>query len=263
MGQGLEVVARGTSGQRGGGSMRSEIETYLGTVVDSTAKKISINVGLPQLDVAKELNRMHTEGVVEREKRAGGGNEYAYWLVRGKQAAPAAAENVPMAVGIVEQTVDQDAKVIKPTQIEAQSTMARLAAEMISSDVLDLLKILDLPSSLTIAIEVARERAQAAQEGRDKQKGLISEIESLKDVNARLKANNADLEKRIDALSGDVRPLGSVFVTMGREAKPKRHTTIEKAQRRASALIRSERESEVLVLEPIGRMVRGSEWRAR
>lgn len=243
--------------------MRSEIETYLGTVVDSTAKKISINVGLPQLDVAKELNRMHTEGVVEREKRAGGGNEYAYWLVRGERAVPVAAENVPTTVGIVEQAVDPNTKVIGPAEMEAQSTMARLAAEMISSDVLDLLKILDLPSSLTVAIEVARERAQAAKEGRDKQKGLISEIESLRDVNARLKANNADLEKRIDSLSGDVRLPGSMFVTMGRAAKPMRHATIEKAQRRASALIRSERESEVLVLEPIGRMVRGSEWRDR
>ncbi|MEI1327195.1 hypothetical protein V8G45_27560 [Klebsiella pneumoniae] len=241
--------------------MRTDIETYLGTVTASTAKKISTNVGLDQLSVAKELNRMHADGVVEREKR--NGNEYAYWLVRGKQAAPAAAENVPMAVAIVERSVDPETKVIGTAEREAQSTMARLASEMISSEVLELLSILDLPSTLTIAIEVARERAQTAKEGRAKHQRLLAEVESLNEVNARLKANNSDLEKRIDSLSGDVRPLGSMFVTIGREAKPMRHATIEKAQRRASTLIRSERESEVLVLEPIGRMVRGSEWRTR
>ena len=81
-------------------------------------------------------------------------------------------------------------------------------------------------------------------------------------MNARLRANNADLEKRIDALSGDVRPLGSVFVTIGREAKPMRHATIEKAQKRGRALVSGNREAEVLVLQPVGRIVRGAEWKA-
>jgi len=93
--------------------MRSDIETYLGTVVDSTAKKISTNVGLDQLDVAKELNRMHADGVVEREKR--NGNEYAYWLTRGEKAEPAAAENVPTAVAIVERSANPEMKVVEPS----------------------------------------------------------------------------------------------------------------------------------------------------
>jgi hypothetical protein len=52
-----------------------------------------------------------------------------------------------------------------------------------------------------------------------------------------------------------------VFVTLGRNSAPKRHSTLEKAQRRANVLVRCEKESEVLVLEPIGRVVRGAEWR--
>ncbi|MBR8362139.1 1-pyrroline-5-carboxylate dehydrogenase [Burkholderia sp. AU19243] len=207
--------------------MRSDIETYLGKVVDSTAKKIAANVGLDQLDVAKELNRMHADGVVEREKR--NGNEYAYWLTRGEKVPPAAAENVPTAVAIVERSVDPETKAIEPADATEKP----------------------YKTSFSVAIEAPLLEA------------LRAEIESLKEMNERLKANNADLEKRIDSLSGDVRLPGSMFVTMGRATKPMRHATIEKAQRRASALIRSERESEVLVLEPIGRMVRGSEWRDR
>ncbi|CAM2167898.1 1-pyrroline-5-carboxylate dehydrogenase [Burkholderia latens] len=207
--------------------MRSDIETYLGTVVDSTAKKISTNVGLDQLSVAKELNRMHADGVVEREKR--NGNEYAYWLTRGEKVAPAVAGNVPTALVIVERSVDPNCKMIKQMDV-AEGSDKTAFVYTVEAPVLEALR---------------------------------AEIESLKEMNERLKANNADLERRIDSLSGDVRLPGSMFVTMGRAAKPMRHATIEKAQRRASALIRSERESEVLVLEPIGRMVRGSEWRDR
>jgi hypothetical protein len=54
-----------------------------------------------------------------------------------------------------------------------------------------------------------------------------------------------------------------VYVTVGKYAKPKRHADLPRAQRRAAALVRNEKESEVLVLAPVGRMVRGSEWRSQ
>ncbi|MBR8141181.1 1-pyrroline-5-carboxylate dehydrogenase [Burkholderia vietnamiensis] len=259
--------------------MRSDIETYLGKVVDSTAKKIAANVGLDQLDVAKELNRMHADGVVEREKR--NGNEYAYWLTRGEKVAPSAAENVPTAVAIVERSVDPETKVMEPPAHgpSAQEIIDVTRRLLMTSDrdaILDHLAALQRAlaayesagnpfyiepdahaiTSLNMTFKLLADTAAA----RD---ALREENNELKTVNARLRANNSDLERRIDSLSGDVRLPGSMFVTMGRAAKPMRHATIEKAQRRASALIRSERESEVLVLEPVGRMVRGSEWRDR
>lgn len=47
---------------------------------------------------------------------------------------------------------------------------------------------------------------------------------------------------------------------IGRNCKPQRHDSLEKAQKRGRALVRGEKESEVLVLEPVGRIVRGTEW---
>lgn len=55
--------------------MREEIEKYLAVTSEATAKAVATGTGLPQLDVTKELNRMLGDGLVEREKRAGGGNE--------------------------------------------------------------------------------------------------------------------------------------------------------------------------------------------
>lgn len=250
--------------------MRDLIEKYLSTVVNSTAKKISLNIGMPQLDVAHALNKMHADGLVEREKRPGGGNEYTYWLSTA-QSEPAyqcnpdpapsvAAPAAPAAMISESQPVSSPllAAAEKAREVGTDSAMTAL-----SERVRTLLEILDLPPTMTLAIEVARERAEAAKDGRTKHAALVAEISSLKDLNERLKANNAQLEQRIDLLSGDVRPVGSVFVTIGRDAKPMRHATIEKAQKRGRSLVSGNRETEVLVLEPIGRIVRGAEWRPR
>ncbi|NTZ82240.1 1-pyrroline-5-carboxylate dehydrogenase [Burkholderia metallica] len=250
--------------------MRDLIEKYLSTVVNSTAKKISLNIGMPQLDVAHALNKMHADGLVEREKRPGGGNEYTYWLSTGKsepavQGKPDPAVN-DAAAGGAAPAVGESRPASIPTLApgeKVREVVPDSALAALSERVRSLLEILDLPPTMTIAIEVARERAAAAANRKDELAALRNEIAALKDLNERLKANNAQLEQRIDSLSGDVRPVGSVFVTIGRDAKPMRHATIEKAQKRGRSLVSGNRETEVLVLEPIGRIVRGAEWRPR
>ncbi|WP_254218069.1 hypothetical protein [Burkholderia multivorans] len=51
-----------------------------------------------------------------------------------------------------------------------------------------------------------------------------------------------------------------LFVTVGRYSKPQRHDSLEKAQKRCRALVRGEKESEVPVREPVGRIVGGTHW---
>ncbi|WP_322073368.1 1-pyrroline-5-carboxylate dehydrogenase [Burkholderia cepacia] len=180
--------------------------------------------------MTKELNRMLGEAIVEREKRAGGGNEYVYWLARAAQPAKPAAptSDTPpdvtapalVSVGLVDDSVDPNARVIDASQIIEclRATVERLTAE--------------------------RDASQLKADT--------------------WRANAAALEARIDELTlGPVGARAPLFVTVGRYCKPKRHTSLEKAQRRGSALVRSEKESEVLVLEPVGRIVRGTQWMAR
>ncbi|WP_321810114.1 1-pyrroline-5-carboxylate dehydrogenase [Burkholderia sp. BCC1985] len=250
--------------------MREPIEKYLSTVVNSTAKKISLSIGMPQLDVAHALNKMHADGLVEREKRPGGGNEYTYWLSTAKAEPAVQCNPDPVVVVItpsapattVSESQPASLPILAPGE-KVREPAADGAMAALSERVRTLLEILELPPTMTLAIEVARERAAAAVDRKDQLAVLRDELASLKDMNERLKANNAQLEQRIDSLSGDVRAVGSVFVTIGRDAKPMRHATIEKAQKRGRSLVSGNRETEVLVLEPIGRIVRGAEWRPR
>lgn len=76
--------------------MTEEIERFLGNATEATAKAIAAGLGMPHFDVLKAINKMHGSGLVEREKRAGGGNEYVYWLARGTRPA-VTVSNAPAA----------------------------------------------------------------------------------------------------------------------------------------------------------------------
>ncbi|WP_241301081.1 1-pyrroline-5-carboxylate dehydrogenase [Burkholderia cenocepacia] len=167
------------------------------------------------------------EAIVEREKRASCGNEYVYWLARAAQPATPAGDVPPAAVapqlvsvGLVDDSVDPNARVIDAARI-----IADLRADVVR---------------LTAERDAAQLKADT------------------------WRANAAALEARIDELTlGPVGARAPLFVTVGRYCKPRRHASLEKAQRRGSALVRSEKESEVLVLEPVGRIVRGTQWMPR
>jgi DNA-binding Lrp family transcriptional regulator len=245
--------------------MREQIEEYLRTVAHSTAKTIAERIGLPQLDVAHELNRMARDGVVEREKRKG--SEYVYWLAR----VDVTSAQVPASAAQSQQIVNA-AVAMPPVREEVTSAdEPRDELKHLSERFQELLAVLGLPPTITQAIAAAREMKAIALRTAADRDILKEENERLRDSNGaldvavtRLRENNAALERRIDELTlGKPGESGPVFVTIGRHAKPMRHTSIEKAQRRAGSLIRSEKESEVLVCEPIGRMVRGSEWVGR
>lgn len=260
--------------------MKSDIEKLLGVVTESTAKTISLKLGLPQDEVAKELHRLHAQGFVEREKRKGGGNEYTYWLARASAPNGATTGNAPedlvtesmspfpqsVPCADVSDIDPLEQKILslatkkpdeKPVATETEQAFGKMAGQM-----RELLDTLGLPPRITDAISAARTMLEIATATSIERDELRAEVESQRTANARLKQNNAELERRIDELT--LGPIGSkspLFVTVGRYAKPMRHDSLEKAQKRGKALVRGEKESEVLVLEPIGRIVRGTEWR--
>lgn len=263
--------------------MRSDIETLLDVVKESTAKTMSIKLGLPQEEVAKELHRMHADGVVEREKRKGGGNEYVYWLARanvpastalsvaercgGTQSpteAPADAQGDDELLERLDAAIEEaSAKQEKPEADQAEESI-NASFEKLCGQVRELLDVLGLPATMKEAIAAARTMVDIARATATERDELKAENESNKLSAARWKLNCAQLEKRIDELT--IGPIGTkapLFVTVGRYSKPQRHDSLEKAQKRGNALVRAEKESEVLVLEPVGRIIRGTEWRPR
>lgn len=160
--------------------MRDDIIKYLGTVMQSTAKTISQRVGMDQLDVARELNHMHADGVVEREKKQGGGNEYHYWLTRGeaKQSAP--------IIGPSEGTGASVEIGVQPTALAQPNHHQQL---------------LDLEAkylALQLDADTIKQQRDAYQLLCDE---LKAENESLRAGIAKLRENNEALEKRIDDLT--------------------------------------------------------------
>lgn len=113
--------------------MRDEIVKYLGTVAHSSAKTISERVCLDRFEVAKELNAMHGDGLVEREKRGGGGNEYVYWLTHADDMTRLEAaldtlppvENDPPPMPPVAAAIPEE-----PKLSAAEKDRARLEAEI-------------------------------------------------------------------------------------------------------------------------------------
>jgi DNA-binding MarR family transcriptional regulator len=220
------------------------IETHLMLVDESPAKNIAKAIGMPDLDVSRELNRMIADGVVERAKRAGGGNEYVYWLTTRK------AQKVPELAPSIDD--DPDFREVDPAPTRANSAPERMGdavdAELVpqklevTQQLVQLMSILGYTAPGPITIDDCLEAACRLVEGRD-----------------RLQANNAELERHIDRLSGDG-PAPLLFVTFGSESVARRHTSLESAQKRAKALIKSGKEDSVLVLVPYGKWKRGAEW---
>ncbi|WP_234775220.1 1-pyrroline-5-carboxylate dehydrogenase [Paraburkholderia tropica] len=221
--------------------MREDIIKYLSTVQQSTAKSIASRIGIDSLDVARELNHMLNDGLVEREKKQGAGNEYYYWISRVDRSVEEPAQP----------PVDETKPETTPVAVAATDVLERQIVTL-QNQIVDLNARRDSDAAKCLAVETERDEFKV-------------ENESLKQTVGKLRENTAALERRIDELTiidAEFKP-SQLFVTVGRYSKPMRHDTLEKAQKRGNSLVRTEKESEVLVCEPIGRVVRGSEWRGR
>ncbi|WP_186057600.1 1-pyrroline-5-carboxylate dehydrogenase [Burkholderia gladioli] len=229
--------------------MIEQIEKHLAGEAEATAKGIAAALGLPHVEVSKALHKMVSTGTIEREKRAGGGNEYVYWLARGAPAVPPSTGIVGRAASVA--LVDELHAEPEPLAADQQgvanlTSIAPAAADNGANE----------PEQANVDARITHLAADVAR--------LIVERDEALAVAQRWRANCASLEERINELTiGPPGAAAPLFVTIGRNAPPKRHPSLEKAQRRGAALIRADKETEVLVLEPVGRIVRGSEWRPR
>ncbi|MGV0128666.1 1-pyrroline-5-carboxylate dehydrogenase [Burkholderia gladioli] len=229
--------------------MIEQIEKHLDSEAEATAKGIAAALGLPHVEVSKALHKMVSTGTIEREKRAGGGNEYVYWLARGAPAVPPSTGIVGHAASVSlvdEMHADPGARIV---DLPPAANFPCVVRPVVADD--------------EAAPEPADTDARIAHLAADVARLIVERDEALA-VAQRWRANCASLEERINELTlGPPGAAAPLFVTIGRDAPPKRHSSLEKAQRRGAALIRADKETEVLVLEPVGRIVRGSEWRPR
>ncbi|MFD1558307.1 hypothetical protein ACFSHT_22200 [Paraburkholderia silviterrae] len=106
--------------------MRADIEKYLATVQHSTSKTIADRIGIERGEVCAELNRMHSEGVIERGKKPGGGNEYLYWLMRNDDVERLEAAIGAPTMPAVQSEASQDPQVEMEKPEAAQDELDRV-----------------------------------------------------------------------------------------------------------------------------------------
>ena len=196
--------------------MTEDIETFLGTVSEATAKTIAAGIGLPpgrregdQQDVRGRQGRT-------REARAAAANT----CIGSLAAPPGTASRCGAAAG--------------------RRSVARRGNCQ--------------PAAVGVAADTPARHRGTARRGRTPHRRARRRA-----AEGGRRANAATLEARIDELTlGPVGAGAPLFVTVGRNCKPQRHESLERPS--AAAARRAQRKSEVLVLEPVGRIVRGTEW---
>lgn len=215
--------------------MRDDIVKYLGTVLNSTAKTIADRIGVDRLEVSKELNHMHSEAIVEREKRAGGGNEYVYWLSRNDsgvgmhpETLPTAQYNPPATPSVVPEKTDIDVEEAlrnevgelmgAASQLSAKLSAAEEERDRLQAEVLDLkisgsnrqdkIRVLEarcanLEATIKDNASSLAERYNALCTERDQ---IAVELRGVQAANAKLVE---EIETLREQIRGSHRPIGS------------------------------------------------------
>lgn len=187
--------------------MRDEIVKYLGTVLNSTAKTISERIGADRFEVSKELNAMHADGLVEREKRGGGGNEYHYWLARADALPKVQNEPPPMP------SVAAAKPEVQPKSSAIEQDRDRLQAELLdlritASNRQDKIRVLEARCA-NLEASIKENSSSLA----DRHNALVADHDKVNTELRGVQAANAKLIEEVETLREQIRtthrPIGA------------------------------------------------------
>ena len=241
-------------------NLKTKIRAHLATANEATAGQISKALGLtstPSL-VISALGEMRTDAEVECEKKKGKGNEYWYWLT---------TANVQTAKDIGVPVVRKS--VITPVPV-AKTPESSPVEQKVSQG----LEVFNLRQQLKHAEEMRDshfERAESAErrvaellgqvrELQDGQKIISAQIDGLfsKLSEAKQTIHSMELEAE-QAKSVTEAAVGYIVRVVGK--KPRICMKPESARTAALASARAHGRADVLALVPVGKAVRGAEWK--
>jgi hypothetical protein len=205
--------------------MRDDILKYLGGVAHSTAKTIAERIGVDRLEVAKELNHMHADAIVEREKRPGAGNEYFYWLSRADSGAgtntdtasalPAVKAEPPPTPSVQSAKTDTTEEELRKEIGELMGAASFLSAKLdgveqerddLRAKVFDLTRTAANRQDKILTLETKAETYRAGLDEVQKERDeLVAELQSARHINDQLQQQITSLNAQ---LAATVPPLG-------------------------------------------------------
>jgi len=259
--------------------MQEKITDFLSKTQEATAKKIAAGIGESdaQSSVNSALNAMRTDGIVECEKRKGKGNELVYWLAKPVEPMAKQPAKVFTQPAHDNEVADLRAKLgllgTMLINIEGDSIEDKLGKVLH-----DHLHATQRISDLEDDVRRHSERSSDGERANGAWLSLAAEYEckSVPDLRVFIES----LERRVDVLKMAVESMheqldakqgntsfdvsSAVQYIVKTPSRPPRFTKLHKnAHSVAMSSARQHGFAEVFALVPVGKAVRGAEWRPK
>lgn len=238
-------------------NLKTKIRAHLATANEATAGQISKALGLtstPSL-VIGALGEMRTDAEVECEKKKGKGNEYWYWLTTTSVETakdPVVRKSVITPVPV--------AKTPESSPVEQQVSQG--------------LEMYNLRQQLKLAEEMRDSHFASAEAATGRAADLLNQLRAVENNRESIKAQLDDLSLQLNKAQETIHSMelealqaksvteaavGYIVRVVGR--KPRICIKPENARNAALSSARAHGRADVLALVPVGKAVRGAEWK--
>lgn len=233
--------------------MKQRIIEALRSLGEATAKKIAFHIGESdaQSSVNAALNTLRTEATVECEKRAGKGNELIYWL-----SAPVNQNSGEIqAIRGQLASADRQIKSQKERIVELEADLQRHSAGLMDAST-NIIRFLLATQQMTGSEHKPSNLVAAEQMIATTLKMMQGRVEELEQTIHEMELAGVQGADAVDVKDAAV---GYIVRVVGK--KPRICTKPNNAHEAAMAAARAHGRADVFALVPVGKAVRGAEWK--
>lgn len=232
--------------------MKTKIRAHLANVNEATAKQIAKAIDHEKYptEVIKALSEMRTDAEVECEKKAGKGNEYWYWLTK-------AGDSVKYTVGL------PSGKEINISSGSPKAPAKAPESSPVEQTVSQGLEMYNLRQQLKHAETMRDAHFESAEAAARRIDELVVQLREADSRHEALKAQLDELlVKMADAdQAKDITEAAAGYIVRIPGKKPRICVKPENARNAALSGARQHGRADVLALVPVGKAVRGAEWK--
>lgn len=256
--------------------MQEKITDFLSKTQEASAKKIAAGIGESdaQPSVNSALNAMRTNGVVECEKRKGKGNELVYWLAKPVSVTavftPPAHDNeaarVREQLKLAEQQRDEhfaeaEAAKKKAADLEDDARRHVEAHNRLSTEVIHFLVATQQLTGMEHKPSNLQEAEQQVSAAFNLMRGRVEELELAVDVAQQAVASMELAEEQAANDAVDVKDAAVGYLVRVPGKKTRICIKPDNARNAALSAARTYGRADVLALVPVGKAVKGAEWK--
>lgn len=254
--------------------MQEKITDFLSKTQEATAKKIAAGIGESdaQSSVNSALNAMRTDGIVECEKRKGKGNELVYWLA--KPVEPMAKQpdhdnevaDLRAKLALAEKQRNDhfdEAEAAKKKVADLEDDVRRHveAHSQLSTEISHFLTVVQQLSGIDHRPKNLAESEEQIATAFNMMRGRVEELELAVDVAQQAVASMELAEEQAANDAVDVKEAAIGYLVRVPGKKTRICIKPDNARNAALSAARTHGRADVLALVPVGKAVKGAEWK--